>query len=180
MPSSTPMLIGYVCSKIISSLKGWNLESKSMLDIGVGYGKYGFLAREYAGGFYPRADKEKPLRVDGIERYEPYIQAIHKLVYDNVYIGNASEVIKSLGIYDLILCIDMLEHLPKDQGLSLLKDMKLHGKSSLVITPRNPKPQDAYYENVYEKHISNWNANELSPFGSLANTKLKVHILEMK
>ena len=179
MPSSDPALVSYVCREIMTGLKGWNLESKSMLDIGIGYGKYGFLAREYAGGFYPAANSKKPLKVDGIERYEPYVQAAHKLIYDNIYIGNAFEVIKTLGIYDLILCIDMLEHLPKDQGSSLLKDIKLHGRSALVITPRNPKPQDAVYENVYEKHISNWNASELAPFGTLRATKLKVHILEI-
>ena len=180
MPSSTFRLISHICSRIVACLEGWELEAKSMLDIGIGFGKYGFLAREYAGGFYLPEDEKKLLVVDGIEIYEPYIQPIHRLIYDNIYIGNASEIIKTLGIYDLILCIDMLEHTTLTEGFLLLEDIKKHSKKALIAIPRYPSPQKALFGNENEKHISKWKPDRLYPHGKVSYIEKRTLILEMR
>lgn len=41
MPTSSPDPITYVCKKIVE------VKPNTVLDVGVGFGKYGFLAREY-------------------------------------------------------------------------------------------------------------------------------------
>ena len=61
-----------------------------LLDIGVGFGKYGFLAREYLelwkdGGDYQKWNRQ----IDGIEAFEPYITPVHQFIYNNIFIGNA-------------------------------------------------------------------------------------------
>lgn len=68
-----------------------------VLDIGVGFGKYGFLAREYLelwkdGGEYQKWDRQ----IDGIEAFEPYITPVHKFIYNTIFIGNALDILPSL------------------------------------------------------------------------------------
>jgi predicted O-methyltransferase YrrM len=74
---------------------------KSILDIGVGFGKYGALAREYLDQGERLYDWKR--RIDGIEVFEEYITDIQRFYYDNIYIGNAVEVLPKLEeTYDLI------------------------------------------------------------------------------
>jgi len=179
MPSSTFRLISPICSRIVSCLEGWELEAKSVLDIGIGFGKYGFLTREYNGGFYLPEDEKKLLVVDGIEIYEPYVQPIHRLIYDNIYMGNVSEVIKTLGVYDLILCIDMLEHMTLADGFLLLEDIKQHSKKALIAIPRYPSPQEALFGNEHEKHITRWYPKHLYPHGKVSYIEKRTLVLEI-
>jgi len=174
MPSSTHKTISYVCGRIIT------LKPQSVLDIGVGFGKYGFLAREYAGGFPLPTEVRVPILVDGIEIYEPYIQLIHKLLYDTLYVGDATKLIKTLGVYDLILCVDMLEHLQKEIGILFLKDVKQHSKVALIVLPTRPSRQVEAYGNEYERHVATWSVDELRGFGKVVSLKDKAFILEME
>lgn len=174
MPSSTYRTISYICERISK------LEFKSVLDIGVGFGKYGFLVREYAGGFPLPTEEKELLLVDGIEIYEPYIQPIHKLLYDSLYIGDATKLIKNVDIYDLILCIDVLEHVLKETGLLFLKDIKQHSKIALVALPRSPAVQEGLFGNVHEAHISSWCMEELAQFGQVVGLAQGAFVLEMK
>lgn len=52
------------------------LSPTSVMDVGVGNGKYGFLLREYLGS--NRNIAKKDFVIDGIEGYEEYITAIHR------------------------------------------------------------------------------------------------------
>ena len=82
----------------------------SILDIGVGNGKIGFLARDFLdvmiGERYHKEDWQ--IRIEGIEAFPQYIQEHQKAVYDKIHIGNAFEVIDALGSYDMIILGDVL------------------------------------------------------------------------
>jgi len=65
----------------ISTITGWiaEIQPASILDVGVGFGKYGVLAREYTdvrAGRYRRG--EWKVTIDGIEIYSPYYNPIWK------------------------------------------------------------------------------------------------------
>ena len=87
-------------------------KPQSVLDVGVGFGKYGYLVREYLEIWGDGDQYDQWLRtIDGVEVFEPYIREVQRAVYNEVFIGNATEVLPTLEKqYDLILLIDVLEH----------------------------------------------------------------------
>jgi len=131
---------------------------QKLLDIGVGFGKYGFLAREYLelwreGGEYHKWE----VQIDGIEAFEPYITPVHKFIYNNIFIGNALDVLPNLkDKYDLILLIDVFEHFTYEDGLKLLEKCRKAGRNILISVPVAMSEQEAVYGNLFETHKNAW------------------------
>jgi hypothetical protein len=76
MPSShlyqIPTIIKIICG----------LKPDSILDIGCGFGKYGFLAREYLEIWQSRYQKsEWVIKIDCIEVYGPYLTELPQYIY---------------------------------------------------------------------------------------------------
>ena len=138
----------------------------SVLDIGVGFGKYGFLAREFLEIW---SDWENYLnwkrRIDGIEIFEKYLTPVHKFIYDNIYIGNAIDILPNLNIkYDLILLIDVLEHFEYDEGIKLLKLCNQRGRNIIISTPINIGKKGEAFGNPYEVHKFQWTSRHFKKF----------------
>ena len=138
----------------------------SILDVGVGFGKYGVLLREMFDIPYERYEKENwQLKIDGIEGYEGYKNPLHEYVYDQVIYGGIESVIDQMGSYDTILLIDVLEHFDKPKGLEVIRNLLAHVNKSLIIsTPLYPEPQGGYLGNSLETHKSRWNLIDFLPF----------------
>lgn len=140
------------------------IRPSGILDIGVGNGKMGFVARDLLdvmlGQCYLKRDWK--VRIDGIEIFEPYIQEHQRFIYDRIYIGDAREWIDRLGSYDLIILGDVLEHFEKDHAWDFLKKCFSHCNHSVLINlPLGENwTQEAIYENEYERHRSFWEAHE--------------------
>ncbi|MCK4786738.1 MAG: hypothetical protein KAV87_23470, partial [Desulfobacteraceae bacterium] len=84
MPSSHWYQLNEIMELIILT------QPKSILDVGVGFGKYGFLSREYLELFDGREKFDDWKRtIDGIEIFKDYITSLNKMIYDKIYIGNA-------------------------------------------------------------------------------------------
>lgn len=133
-------------------------KPKSILDVGIGFGKYGLMVREVLDLPYERYNKEQwMVSIEGIEAFESYKNPIHDYIYNKVYYGEATEVIKKLQKYDCILLIDVLEHFDKEEGKELIEELLKHTNKSLIIsTPRYPAKQEEYLGNKYEEHKSKW------------------------
>lgn len=130
----------------------------SVLDIGVGFGKYGFLSREYLELSDGRNEYNKwQRRIDGIEGYADYIGELQKLIYTNVYIGNILDVLPKSEIkYDLILMIDVFEHFTYEEGIKILGFCLRHGKNIIISTPKLMSEQGDAFENPLETHKFQW------------------------
>ncbi|WP_461615373.1 hypothetical protein [Clostridium sp. Marseille-QA1073] len=164
MPSSNLVSV----SNLIPAI--YSLEPKSILEIGVGFGKIGFLVREYLdlrenndGGYAPWN-----ILIDGIEIYEKYITPIHGYIYDNIYIGNAIDILskKDFPKYDLIVLADVIEHLKKSDGKKLLELCFKTADSVIISTPYIFYKQDECYGNDAEQHLSGWDINEFRAMGA--------------
>ena len=129
-----------------------------ILDVGCGFGKFGFLCREYLEVYGYRYNKEKWIRrIDTIEAYPNYITPIHKYLYNNIYIGDILDFIDKIENYDLIILSDVIEHIEKEKALKLLDDLCKKSPRLLVITPNGFRPQTSsnnpyVRENKYEEH----------------------------
>ncbi len=133
-------------------------KPRSLLDVGVGFGKYGVLAREYLELWDGRGKyKEWTRRIDGVEIFEEYLTPLHDYIYDNIYLGNALDIIPGLdATYDLILLIDVLEHFTHDEGLMLLEACRDKSRNFLVSTPKDIGMQEDAFDNPHEAHKFQW------------------------
>jgi len=143
------------------------LTPSSILDIGVGNGKMGFIARDLLdvmlGKRYRK--EEWKIRIDGIEIFAPYIQDHQKAIYDTIHIGDALEIVGSLPAYDLIVISDVLEHFDKENARLLLDRCAVRAKHIMINIPLSEKwTQEDIYGNPHERHLSFWSREEFLPF----------------
>lgn len=151
MPTSHPGQINSIVDLIVA------INPKKMLDIGIGHGKYGFLSREYLDvGNNKKPYSKREVIIDGIEGFPEYITDLQRLIYDQIYIGNALEVIEQTSNYDLIIMMDIFEHFTHDEGLQLLDKCLVRSKHVLISCPKQVDPQGAEYGNILETHKFEW------------------------
>ena len=160
-------------SQIMSLILG--CKPRSVLDIGVGFGKYGLLCREYLELWREGAEYGKwQCRIDGIEIHEDYLLPFCEHIYDQIFLGDALDTLQwwndlddsqSNRIYDLILLIDVIEHFTFDAGLELLQLCTLQSKSMLISTPKDFKYQEPTFGNAHEQHLSHWDLGDFDGLG---------------
>jgi hypothetical protein len=157
MPSSRcthiPIILGIVRQ----------LAPRSILDMGVGFGKWGHLFREYTDIAAAETDPLRyardnwQVRIDGIEGHAPYLTPMHEYVYNTVHVGDMRTKIHEVGVYDLVFLGDVIEHIEKAEGMELLRACLAHAhKGVIVTTPGRPAPQTAVCDNELEVHRSFW------------------------
>lgn len=163
MPSSQHFQISKILDLVIL------INPESILDIGIGFGKYGMLCREYLELWDGRNNYKDFTRIiDGIEAFKDYITPLHGFIYNNIFIGDASELISTLETeYELVLLIDVLEHFEKEEGAIFIKNILKRNKSLLISVPKLFEKQADSFGNRYEIHRSHWTENMLREFGKL-------------
>lgn len=154
MPTSDPNLLTPVIRQIMA------ITPYSILDVGAGYGKWGVLVKEYLGFYMHRG--EDNIKIDAVEIWEPYIKdnKIYEEVYDRVYIGDVKAFNYQQFEYDLILMCDVIEHMTKDEGIHLIKEMQKSAKHIIITTPSGHTTQGASWGNPHESHICGWSLKE--------------------
>jgi hypothetical protein len=165
MPSSRPNTI----PTVIHIVK--QLRPASILDVGVGFGKWGHLFREYtdivAAEHDPRRYKRKhwQTRIDGIEGHTAYLTPMHRFLYNEIFVGDARQIVDRISRYDLIFLGDIIEHFDKSDGLALLRRCVAKAKKAVVLsTPRHETLQEDLCGNELERHRSLWSANDFKEF----------------
>ena len=143
------------------------LKPKSVLDIGCGFGKWGYLCREYLDVFHGRPYPDQwTTRIDGIEFFEPYIMDHQRFLYSNILIGDVRDLCKEVDEYDLIIAGDVIEHLYKDEAEEVLETLYGKARQMLMVNiPLGPgwiHPEE--YGNPAELHRSEWYADDFQPF----------------
>ena len=161
MPSSCLDVIEKTINKVM------DISPYSILDLGVGFGKYGYLCREYLElprGIFKREDWTT--RIVGVEIFEEYIQDHQRAIYDDILIldidnKDIQRVWLSVTNYDLYLIMDVLEHLHNWKGLldSIPKDGNI-----ILATPYGPYPQETWGGNEREQHVITFFPEDLNPF----------------
>jgi hypothetical protein len=149
------------------------LNPRSILDVGCGLGVYGMLCRIHLDlyhdpEFYRKLDGSQSwhTRIDGIEGCETYLPFIPRWAYNDVYPGNALDIIPTLadGQYDLVLILAMIEHLDREAGIQLLTQLKRVGQAIILSVPKNWQEQqiEGY---PLETHRSHWTEQDLRDVG---------------
>src|SRR5258708_35558700 len=81
-----------------------NCRPTSVLDVGCGFGKYGFLSREYLDVQFGRLTPDQwQTRIVGIEAFAPYHHPVWDFVYDDIHVATPQAVMPTLGTFDFII-----------------------------------------------------------------------------
>jgi len=143
------------------------LNPKSILDIGVGFGRWGILFREFLEIWeHSKYDGEWERIIDGVEIFPDYIKDYHKYFYTNIYIEDALDFLKNTDKeYDLINFGDVIEHFSKTDGEKLIELAMQKGKYVLINVPIGKHwGQEGTMENPYEEHKSIWYNNDFTKY----------------
>jgi len=161
VPVSIQVQITHCLNKIIQ------IQPKSVLDVGCGFGKWGYLCREYLDVFPGRPYKHQwTTRIDAIEFFEPYIMEHQRFLYSNIMIGDVRDLCKQIDNYDLIIAGDVIEHMFKDEAEAVVET--LYAKSNKLLMVNIPigegwiHPEE--YGNPAELHRSEWYLEDFHPF----------------
>lgn len=108
-------------------------------------------------------------RCVGVDLFEPYLKrsvaaGIHSeyRCLDVLTVGEHFEP----ESFDCIIALDLLEHLPREKGLELLRAMeRLAARKVVVFTPNGFVPQAPYDENPFQEHLSGWSVEEMRDRG---------------
>lgn len=121
---------------------------KTILELGCGKGAFGELINDK--GEY---------RITGVDIFEPYLKVCRD--------GGKYEKVMKIDLtkklpfkdksFDMVVCLQTIEHLDEKAGLSLIKKMEIIAKKMVLITtPNGDCLQDEYDENKYQRHLSAW------------------------
>lgn len=133
------------------------VEHRTVLDVGPGWGKYATLLREYL--------NEPPERIDAVEAWPAYVDG-HRLrsLYDDVMIGSCLDVTDGrLAFYDVVLMVDVIEHIPKAHALSFLRRVPGRVVISTPVEFFDTGPGLPHTE----QHISHWTVEDFEATGRL-------------
>lgn len=133
------------------------IDPHSILDVGVGFGRWGILFREFLELWnYGNYDGKWKRKIDGVEIFEKYIQPYHSFFYDKIYIENALDYLKRTDEkYDLINFGDVIEHFQKDEAMILIELALSKSRFVLINIPVGKNwEQKGTSENEFEEHKS--------------------------
>lgn len=153
-----------------------NIQPKTVLDIGVGWGTFGVICREKTDAVNGRwRPKEWQTLIIGVEVWEEYTRLPHvKQIYNQVYPINVVDFVRNydklLGdgplpdTWDLIHAGDVIEHVVKDEGREVMEWMVGHCKNLILQVPLGDAwaEHDPKWENSWEAHKAAWYLHDFS------------------
>lgn len=140
-----------------------NIKGRRILDIGCGYGKWGFLARKY---LYPQ-----DIYLVGLDAFEPHVHSLKAAgIYNGLSVAKAASLPFGDKSFDSVVACEVLEHMTHLEGLQFVEEVKRVAKDYFVITTPNfscirggSMTLDGF--NEYEAHKYNYTYKEFSSLG---------------
>lgn len=123
-----------------------------VLDVGAGDGKWSMLTG-------------KVKKCVGVEVWLPYINtySLH-IKYDEVLNQDIRDF-HNYKDYDVLIFGDVLEHLPYDDAVKVVEEIKSVGTTMYLSIPISLCIQDGNGGNPYEEHLYQWTNEELIKLG---------------
>ncbi len=122
------------------------LDVKKVVDIGCGKGTMGALLRNYRPVEY----------LLGLDAFSPYLQHNAERRYYDDLMRFDLEKCESLPFkddeFDLVLCLEVVEHLDKCRALRILSELGRIGRRVVVSTPSFDVPRHAMDGNPWQRH----------------------------
>lgn len=143
------------------------LRPTTVLDIGKGFGKYGLLLHEYCGVDYSRKPEpgvalkeQSSIAIDAVEVNRDYDFPHNNSLYREIFWQEVMAAYEALPQYDVVLMVDVIEHLSKENGVKLVEHFVNRGSVCVIASPREYFQQDLF-DSHWEHHQSFWTAADL-------------------
>jgi len=179
LPCNIPVVLEYITKNIFSKVDPSKLDLQAIaegkplpapdfkiLDIGSGFGKWGFLIRDtFDVMLFQNFNKEDwKLDITAIEPFPNCITPLQENIYNKIIKKEFFDCIDDLGQFDLVIFGDVIEHFEKEKGYEVLEKIFEHTNNIIVSTPNGFMPQGAWAENELEIHKSGWTIEDFSKY----------------
>ena len=179
LPCNIPVVLEYITKNIFSKIDPSTLDLNSLvegkplpapdfkiLDIGAGFGKWGFLIRDSFDVMTFQNFNKKDWKIDitAIEPFPNCITPLQENIYNRIIKKDFFDCIDDLGQFDLVIFGDVIEHFEKEKGHEVLKKIFEHTNNIIVSTPNGFMPQGAWAENELEIHKSGWTIEDFNNY----------------
>lgn len=131
-------------------------RAESILDVGCGQGEP-----------MKSINRHKRFYTVGVDIFEPYLmQCRHQNTHDDYVLCDVRRLPFKEKSFDLVLCLELLEHLEREDGERLLQTIeKVARKQAIVSTPVSTYKQEPYDGNPHQEHKYVWSPTEVKRFG---------------
>lgn len=142
-----------------------NLSELKVLNVGAGTGHSG-LARQLP--FL------KFKQLDFVDVHQPYLDAAKAKVYDAESVNFISGDIRTFDTspYDLVMMFDILEHLPKEDSIKVLKNINC---KILVFLPLEKEFRENNFGAESQDHLSFWTEQDYIDLGFSTEVLYRFH-----
>jgi hypothetical protein len=125
------------------------VNPKVLCDLGCGKGAFIKKARKLG-------EKLNGTILIGMDIFKPYLLKSKKLYTDVILCDVRYLPIRNSSV-DVVIALELIEHLEKDEGLNLLNILEeIANKQIILSTPVGWQPQSEYDGNRWQKHKSKW------------------------
>lgn len=137
----------------------WLLDgrTKTILDVGCGQG-------------YPMQllkISKKDLKATGVDLFEEYLREAKKLgVYEKLVKSDVMKLPFKSKTFDTVICLQVIEHLPKKDGIELIKRLEDIAKYQVIVTtPLGYFDHPDMDHNKLQRHLSGWEDKDFEEYG---------------
>ena len=151
---------------ILKNGKPFPIPKFKILDVGCGFGKWGFLIRDTIEVMIGQNFNKKDWKIEitGVEVFPKCITNLQELIYDKIIKKDVFECFDELDKYDLIIMGDVVEHFEKDKAHELINKMFEFSNDIIISTPHGFMPQGEWAGNIYERHRSGWKLKDFKQY----------------
>lgn len=137
----------------------WILDrrTKTILDLGCGQG-------------YPMQILKminKNIQATGVDLFETYLKEARRLnIYEKVKVCDVNKLPFKEKSFDTVICLQVIEHLSKKNGIRLIKKMENIAKFQVIITtPLGFFDHPDMDSNKLQRHLSGWSDEDFQKMG---------------
>jgi len=103
----------------------------------------------------------------GVEAFAPYLEQSKKKKIHSEYLDQKIEDLDfPENSFDAVIMIEVLEHLPEEIGIEILKKAEKWARKKVVVSsPNGYFPMEAVDGNLFQRHLSGWNSEKFKKMG---------------
>lgn len=134
-------------------------NAKTVLDVGCGDGE-----------FMLKVNPDKKYDVVGLDLHKPHLKKAKQTgVYKKVVFSDLRKLKLKKNSFDVVLASQVIEHIDKKEGLSMISILEKLAKRKVIISTPNGfvpfDPFDVIDDNPFQVHKSGWEIEEMKRYG---------------